>query len=630
MVSTPVAETGERRPGLPGRLSVRSQMALLFALMAVLRGAVYATVLPPWQSNDEHGHYEYAWLISQYGPAVGPESISLEFQRRVLASMYRFEYWRFARQPMPDVLPNGFTDPSDTWLRQSRPQVGDERPLYYLLVGALLRLVGDRDLLLGMYIGRAVSVILFAAAVGMAAVASYDLFPESRFLRVVPPAFVLFLPVLGQMAASVNSDAIGVLTCTVFFVRLIPVFRGGASVWRIAVAGAALVLALVSKKAAVFLLPTAALAVPLYWWTRRRRFARAVWLSVSVCVVVLVGAGLGLRLVPSGNAAGWVQASMAAEPTRTEEYAVDGRAAFRVGAGAGSRVSQTLVPEIAREQAGQPVVLTGWFRSVDGDSKGMVAIVDNDGQSGVELNAAEEWKKLTVTHTVTANARWMSVRFVGEGQRGPLLFDGLTLANVQGVNLLRNSSAERKESLLLKIVRIAARQFGVPGSASLAEFLLSAPSWDTEALRVYRGAVIAAFRSFWGLFGSVTLGLPTSWYRATAVVSLLALVGNIVSAISGRRTRWRAGYMGVLVVGSLVLILQTVVPMVGMRGTTWLPQGRYLFPGVFALAVLLARGWWSLLPSKWDRWATVVASGVVATFDVLCLGLVIIPYYRGV
>lgn len=88
--------------------------------------------------------------------------------------------------------------------------------------------------------------------------------------------------------------------------------------------------------------------------------------------------------------------------------------------------------------------------------------------------------------------------------------------------------------------------------------------------------------------------------------------------------------MGVLVVGSLVLILQTVVPMVGMRGTTWLPQGRYLFPGVFALAVLAAWGWRHLIPSKWDRWATVVALGVLVAFDVLCLGLVIIPYYRSV
>ena len=262
-----IKRCGRREPRLLEQRTWR-RVVLLLVVLALLRGFVYGMLIPPWQSPDEHGHFEYAWLVSRYGPLVGPEAISAAFQGEVLASMARYDFWRFIGQPTPDPLPRSFTEPTTLTLAQSRPQVGDERPLYYLLVGLLLQLAGDVDVVTGMYIGRAVSILLFAAAVGVTALATRRLFPGSLFMQLIPPFFVLALPMLGQMGAAVSSDVLGVLSGALFFASLVPVFLDGLT-WRrgLAVLGA-LVLALLSKKTTLFLLPTALLALPVYGWVR--------------------------------------------------------------------------------------------------------------------------------------------------------------------------------------------------------------------------------------------------------------------------------------------------------------------------------------------------------------------------
>jgi len=612
--------------GLPGHWRV----ALFFAALALLQGFVYAAVIPPWQSNDEHGHFEYAWLVSQYGPMVGPEAISPEFQQRVLESMYQFEYWRLCRQPTPEVLPAGFTDPSDHWLRYSRPQVGDERPPYYLLVGGLLRLVGGQDLVAGMYIGRGVSVLLFAAAVGVTVLGVRSLFPNSLFMQVVPPTSVLLLPVLGQMVASVSSDAIGVLASTLFFISLIPVFRDGLTWRRGGVVMAALVLALLSKKTALFLLPTVLLAIPIYWWTRGGRLSRQVCLALGTGVALLAITGVVLALLPGEDAAQWVKwrdyGWRSCGPTRFEGKAFEGEAALRIGTCTEMQITQILPVEVVRRIAGYPVTLAGWVRGAIGTAVGRVYIKDSESFSEVEVVAGEEWQPFSLSHTVDVNPRWMVVRLTWEGSGGSLLFDGLTLTTSQGENLLVNGSAEQKRSLLVSLLIGVTRWIRVPGR--IVEQMLMPQSWSREAWREYVQAARFCFQSFWGLFGSVTLFLPSVWYRVIGVPCLLALAGNLVFIVRRHHQEWQTGYLFVLMGGVALLILQTFLPMFGMRGADWMPMGRYLFAGVFAIMVLLAWGLYWLLPPRWEKWGTLMAVIAMFVFDVACLVFVIVPYFH--
>jgi hypothetical protein len=601
-------------------------MPLLFLLLALLRGFIYAAVIPPWQSPDEHGHFEYAWLISQHGPFVGPESISPEFQQRVLESMARYDFWQLVHQPTPETLPSGFTDPSDHILSLSRPQVGDERPLYYLLVGGLLWLTGVQDVVVGMYIGRLVSVLLYATAVGLTALTTTKLFPQSSFMQTVPPGLVLFLPMLGQMGAAVNSDAMGVLTSTLFFASLIPVFRDGATWWRGTVVIVALVLALLSKKTTLFLIPTTALALPAYMWMRGLRRSRPIRVGLIASIATLTLAGTVLSLMPGDDATGWTEWTGSCGATRVEGDAHEGKAALRAGACTDETVAQALLPETVRRLSGKQVSLKGWARSTAGKAVGQISVWDSEGYSQMTIAAEEKWQPFTLTHAVDKQAQWIGVRLTwiesGEG----LLFDDLTLSTEgDEENFLVNGSAEMKESLLVDLLSRIACSVGAP--RRLVERVLRPESWSLEAWQEYAQAALFCFHSFWGNFGWLALPLLPSWYRAAEIVCMVTLVGNLIFIASRPRQWWQAGYLVTLVGGSLLLALQTLLPLVSMRGTYWLPQGRYLFPEAFAIAVLIPWGVYQLLPKVCELRMTLVAVGLMAGFDLACLVLLIIPYF---
>jgi hypothetical protein len=601
-------------------------MPLLFFVLALLHGLIYAAVIPPWQSPDEHGHFEYAWLVAQYGPAVGPESISLEFQKRVLESMARFDFWRLVHQPKPQALPTSFIDPSTLLLEQSRPQVGDERPLYYVLVGGVLALVGDHGVVTGMYVGRVVSVLLYATAVGVAALTTRRLFPQSLFLQTVPPAFALFLPMLGQMSAAVNSDAMGVLTSTLFFATLVPIFQRGLTWQRGGAVVVMLLLALLSKKTTLFLVPTALLALPTYAWTRGMSLSRRAKLALAVGAAQVIVLATALALMPAGDATGWWEQTGECGHTRFEGEAIEGKAVLRIGL-CDEVLAQALPLEAARMLSGQHLKLEGWVRGESGPATGQVSVRDNVGYSELQVAATEEWQPFVVAHTVNASARWVAVRLAGEGSSGGILFDGLTLSTEEGENHLVNGSAEQEEHLLLDLLSNASHRFGAP--RRFVERVLTPQSWKLEAWRAYWTAALFCSRSFWGSFGWLAVPLPSLWYRVLGVCWLLALAGNIIFIVSKPRRGWQTGCL-FLLMGSLVLVvLQVLLPMVGMRETRWLPQGRYLFPGIFAVGVSMAWGFYQVLPRGCRVWAAAAFAGLMVSYDLCCLGALIVPYFWG-
>jgi hypothetical protein len=612
-------EHGHRTPTLS-----HWRMPLLFLVLALLRGFMYAAVIPPWQSPDEHGHFEYAWLISQHGPFVGPESISPEFQQRVLESMARYDFWQLVHQPTPEALPSGFTDPSEHTLSLSRPQVGDERPLYYLLVGGLLWLTGVQDVVVGMYIGRLVSVLLYATAVGLTALTTTKLFPRSSFMQTVPPGLVLFLPMLGQMGAAVNSDSMGVLTSTLFFASLASIFQDGLTWPRAGTLAGALVMALSSKKTALFLIPTLLIALPVYAWTRRVNLPRRGKLALVTCVALLIISGIVLGLVPGGDAANWIEWPADCGPIRTEKDALEGKAALQVGDCA-DLVVQTLPQETAKRLAGRRINLEGWVRTTAEQATGQVSIEDNEKSTQVTVTAGRDWQSFTLTHTVDTNVQWVAVRLTGGESEEALLFDDLKLSAGNGENLLVNGSTERQESLLLDLISDSARLVKAP--RRLVERAFTSQAWSLEALQGYKNGMIFCFHSFWGNFGWLALPLPSTWYWTIELACLLSLIGNLIFLIRKPKREGLTGYILTLAVSTFALTLQTFLPLISLRETYWLPQGRYLFPGVFAVVVLLAWGTCQVLANQWKRLTTTIAIGTLAAFDLCCLGILIVPHF---
>jgi len=104
------------------------------------------------------------------------------------------------------------------------------------------------------------------------------------------------------------------------------------------------------------------------------------------------------------------------------------------------------------------------------------------------------------------------------------------------------------------------------------------------------------FESFWGLFGWMTSPLPAAAYLALAGLTLLGLAGFAFWA-RGRRLRqdpaWQLQLAAVAAAAGLTFCY-------GFLNTRQ-PQGRFLFPALGPIALILALGWrsfWEIIPER--------------------------------
>jgi hypothetical protein len=82
----------------------RGWLALLLGL-TLIRGLIYLSVTPPWQSPDETGHFEYAWLIAHLGQLPTEDTLSPPFERELLSSLYEWRYGEYIGLTLPEQMP---------------------------------------------------------------------------------------------------------------------------------------------------------------------------------------------------------------------------------------------------------------------------------------------------------------------------------------------------------------------------------------------------------------------------------------------------------------------------------------------------------------------------------------------
>ena len=98
----------------------RGWLALLLSL-TLIRGLIYLSVTPPWQSPDETGHFEYAWLIAHLGLLPTEDTLSPPFERELLNSLYEWRYGEYIGRTLPGQMPARLNDlPSQIFAQHSR------------------------------------------------------------------------------------------------------------------------------------------------------------------------------------------------------------------------------------------------------------------------------------------------------------------------------------------------------------------------------------------------------------------------------------------------------------------------------------------------------------------------------
>ena len=132
--------------------------------------------------------------------------------------------------------------------------------------------------------------------------------------------------------------------------------------------------------------------------------------------------------------------------------------------------------------------------------------------------------------------------------------------------------------------------------------------------------------SLWGRFGYGQIPMPDWTYTGLKIIAGLALIGLIARAVQVIRTRSR------LLALQLGLLVATVVSFAGVLFGYMLispagAMGRFLFPALPALGVLLTYGLSALIPARWTQGLAIVCLVVMASLSLVGLTGVLAPAY---
>jgi hypothetical protein len=563
----------------------RLGLVLLMAL-ALLHGLVYAWIIPIWEAPDEPFVYEYAALVVELGHVPDYREHSPTVDARLLDSLNRQFFWAMRTgnqsQPPPQTLNAALR------IFNMPRQVGGDPPLYFYLTAIPLWLTADWSVESQVHLLRLLNVLLLPIVVACAYGAAREIDPEQPYLALAVAGFIALHPMFTVIGSALNNDGLANLFGAALVWLALRCLRLGLSWQRGLLLVALLGLASLTKRTTV---PFLILAPVLGWaglrraWRWRRTFPGRQQRQAGLGIVLL----LGLVVVWSVNQVRWSGAGFWL-------HAAPGRFAERTAAGlalhAGDTVYQplsTLGLQLVRDRS----VTFAAYISSRGPARGRLVIYDADERRELPF-ALEGQASQQITATINYAAR--NVMFGVVADSGEFYARDLR-ANVVGVpgNLLLNGDLDlpalQERSPLNPLVR-----YSLVGDTQWA--------WQNKALLrpfPYRRWFTVLFSSFWGQFGWMNIAFVSG---SRWVALLLGWMGLSVAGLvrwmvwdtrSPRQARLLAGLAGLLVWAlGLLFANSLIVPL-----NEQLKQGRYLFPLLVPIGLLLAFGQQALVGGRW-------------------------------
>jgi hypothetical protein len=135
------------------------------------------------------------------------------------------------------------------------------------------------------------------------------------------------------------------------------------------------------------------------------------------------------------------------------------------------------------------------------------------------------------------------------------------------------------------------------------------------------------FISFWGEFGYMSLPLVGAkpwdpWEGALWLVCAGGLLGTIGWLARAGRPLWRRRAVALLIALLLAGLLFPLLNAYTQTRDQVIQQGRYLFPALVPIAILLSLGWRTLVPARWRGAALAVWAAWWVLFAAAALALI--------
>jgi len=584
----------------------RSWLAILMAA-ALAHGVAYALLVPLWQTPDEPMLFEYTALVEQLRRIPSTVDRSRSLETRIADSLARTDFWRYTTGATPRPAPRTMDDVNmHFWMPR---QVGGDPPAYFVASALPLHLAADwsieRQALLLRLLNAALLPLVLLCAYGAARELSTALADqEARALALAVSSLVAFQPMATAIGASLGNDGpanlLGAALCWIW----LRIVGRGATPRRVGTLVALLALGLLTKRTILPYVVLTALAGGAWLALRMRvllpwRKGRAdgvngilhraalVWSSVGVGAAALV---LGLWLAGQfdwGTAWGWYPYGSHQPATRVW-VADQHRNALRLVSG--ELVVQPLASATIDDVRRRRLHFGARVWS-DGDATGRLVILNGTYRDTIPFRVRRD----TVSIEITAPLRDQKhLVVVGIAADTGTLYAATPRAKVDGLSLTVN------ESLSLPGIHP-----GSPLLIALGYLRLPDMLWALQRLGhrggLPHGWIPLLFASFWGHFGwmNVPFVLDTPWLWLLLAFCAYGVVGLPLAL---RRVAGRGSHMlWLLVTLCVIALLLPLLNALTMPEYQKLQQGRYLFPVLVPLALLIALGQSALTPPRWRR-----------------------------
>ena len=573
------------------KLSGKLIPGLLVAL-ALLHGLLYVWLVPPWQTPDEPAQFQYAALVARLGRTPVAGHIDAQLEQQITASLVHNHFFEYLLGHPPPARLQTIEQAQALFFMPS--QVGGDPPLYFWLAALPIKLLSEYSIETQLLAVRLLGVALLAGAVLCAYGAARELSLGAGFALAVG-LIVALQPMFMFIGIGAGNDGFANLIGAALCWALLRIARRGMSLRRGALVLALVLLGVLSKRT---LLPQVLLVglVGAGWALRQIARAPIGMVARLGIALALPAAVLGGRVAIAGDraptlAADWLDVTTGIGASRVPEAPGTGRPALEL---APEQFVAQVLPGVTAEWAqNQELYVDARVWSAGGKVRGVLVI--DFGWSSVEQPFSIDRRgKVVRMHTFIP--LYCPYLFVGvRAQTGQLYVDRLHAESGRrrGLNLLTNAN-----------LTDAAIRSGSP-TALLRRFLrLDELAWVWRSGRLLESPPLGGwllgrifFVSFWGQFGWMSLPLVggSPWEGALWLVCIGGLAGTLAWLLGPWRERWRRGAVLLLLLMIVVGVLLPLLNAYTAPRNQVTQQGRYLFPALTPIVLLLALGWHTLL-----------------------------------
>ncbi len=547
----------------------RFLLGLLFVLgLTLLQGALWLKVTPVWGAPDEPGHFLYVKLYAELKRPPRPEDITPADREALFASMRSLGWQNYVR-PEEEPVPLE----QDPTLMASGLQIGQKPPGYYALAAQWLRwhphwremsLVDQVIWLRWLSLWLRLSTLIIVMALAM------RLWPENPQRTLALGLLVGLHPMAGFIGSSVNNDAFTMFWGSAVFAGLM--LANSLPGWTLTL-GLTLFGPLVIDTGLLFLWPL--LAIRIVFFTNQRgalrlRSRHALRSPILLAIALAMLLFITLLLLPNPKwAAGWRRVEVAESRANGQLHLIATEKP--------TRLHQTISGLRILQRQGRPLTL---MAEVFGKGEYVqLRLIEEGKQKELACPLNTQPQTCRITHVLSDQAHHVTVQVIlPEGEA----FMKIRLTDDQGWSLLVNGDGAWPAPLGDPLFTWLEKRLPLPAGYFSRLFLDNV--WDVPSLFRYLLYMGFAWASFWGWFGWLTRPYPWLVYILLGFLTLLAGWGLWKQHLQ----RALSASIGLAGIATGLIGMQIFLPMMGQA---WQPQGRYLFPALLPIAILLLWGW---------------------------------------